>query len=311
MTAPAPHSPALEISCTTCGARVVVEEDLRTAECPYCASPHVVERPPQAGRPDPVFVLAFTLDRESATSIVNSWIKTRGPFVKSGLKEGVLERTRGVYLPSYLYGARAHASYTAKIGENYTVTVTYTTTDSKGRSVTRTRTETRTEWRDLAGRYERYVTDTLVTASKGIGNDELESVEPFDLRALRRYSSDLLAGWIAEEPSLAADECRRTAQSEMRESIGQDLAAFMPGDSSSNIRADVAFSDEVSHLVLLPLWVFALRYSEDEEPIRIVINGQNGQVGGRLPISWAKIGGVVLFSLLALAAFFVVVGVFS
>ncbi|MDP6740187.1 MAG: hypothetical protein QF404_09265, partial [Planctomycetota bacterium] len=139
----------------------------------------------------------------------------------------------------------------------------------------------------------------------------LESVEPFDLRALRRYSSDLLAGWIAEEPSLAADECRQTAQTEMRESIEQDLAAFMPGDSSSNIRADVAFSDEVSHLVLLPLWVFALRYSEDEEPIRIVINGQNGQVGGRLPISWAKIVGVVLFSLLALAAVFVVVGMLS
>ncbi|HIF41945.1 MAG TPA: hypothetical protein EYQ74_12705 [Planctomycetes bacterium] len=311
MTAPAPHSPALEISCTTCGALVVVEEDLRTVECPYCASPHVVERPPQAGRPDPVFVLAFTLDREAATSIVNSWIKSRGPFVKSGLKEGVLERTRGVYLPSYLYGARAHANYTAKIGEDYTVTVTYTTTDSKGRTVTRTRTETRTEWRDLAGRYECYVTDTLVTASKGIGNAELESVEPFDLRALRRYSPDLLAGWIAEEPSLAADECRRTAQSEMRESIGQDLAAFMPGDSSSNIRANVTFSEEVSHLVLLPVWVFALRYGEDEDPIRIVINGQNGQVGGRLPLSWAKIGGTVLFSLLALAAIFVIAGLLS
>ena len=311
MTSPAPHSPALEISCTTCGARVVVEEDLRTAECPYCASPHVVERPPQPGRPDPVFVLAFTLDRDAATSIVKSWIKNRGPFVRSGLKEGVLERTRGVYLPSYLYGARAHANYTAKIGENYTVTVTYTTTDSKGRSVTRTRTETRTEWRDLAGRYERYVTDTLVTASKGIGNAELESVEPFDLRALRRYSPDLLAGWIAEEPSLAGEECRRTAQAEMREDIGVDLAAFMPGDSSTNIRSDVTFSDEVSHLVLLPVWVFALRFSADKDPIRILINGQNGQVGGSLPTSWAKIGGAILFILLALAAIFVAVGLFS
>ena len=310
MTASAPHSPALEISCTTCGAQVVVEENLRTAECPYCASPHVVERPPQAGRPDPVFVLAFTLDRVAATTIAQAWIKSRGPFVQSGLKQGVLERTRGIYLPSYLYGARAQASYTAKIGENYTVTVTYTTTDSKGRTVTRTRTETRTEWRDLAGRYERYVTDTLVTASKGIGNAELESVEPFDLRALRRYSPDLLAGWIAEEPSLAEDECRRAAQSEMRETIERDLKAFMPGDSSANIRSDVTFSDEVAHLVLLPVWVFALRHSADKPPIRIVINGQNGRVGGRLPLSWAKIGGTVLVTLLVLAAI-IAVGVLS
>jgi hypothetical protein len=97
----------------------------------------------------------------------------------------------------------------------------------------------------------------------------------------------------------------------MREIIGQDLAAFMPGDSSSNIRADVTFSDEVSHLVLLPVWVFALRHSEDKDPIRIVINGQNGQVGGRLPLSWAKIGGTVLFTLLALLAIFVVAGLLS
>jgi hypothetical protein len=64
-------------------------------------------------------------------------------------------------------------------------------------------------------------------------------------------------------------------------------------------------------LVLLPVWVFALRFSADKDPIRILINGQNGQVGGRLPTSWAKIGGAILFSLLALAAIFVAVGLFS
>jgi len=311
MTAKAPYSPALEITCTTCGAQVVVEEDLRTTECPYCASPHVVERPPQAGRPDPVFVLAFTLDRAAATERVKAWVKNRGPFAQSGLKEGALERTQGIYLPSYLYGARALANYRAKIGENYTVTVTYTTTDAKGRTVTRTRTETRTEWRDLAGRYERYVTDIVVTASKGIGNDELESVEPFDLRALSRYNPGLLAGWIAEEPSLAADVCMREAQVETRETIERDLKAFMPGDSSGKIQAEVAFSDEVAHLVLLPVWVFALRYRDDKPPIRIVINGQNGQVGGRIPLSWPKIGLALVLFLALIAAVILIAGAFS
>ena len=37
----------------------------------------------------------------------------------------------------------------------------------------------------------------LFTASTGIPNVELAQVEPFDLRALRRYRPELVAGWIA------------------------------------------------------------------------------------------------------------------
>ena len=297
----APQSPALEISCETCGARVVVERGLRTAECPYCASPHVIERPPAEGRPDPTFVLGFTVDRASAEGIVGRWIKSRGPFVHGGLKKDVVERTRGIYLPTYLYSARAQASYRARIGENYTVTVTYTTTDSKGRSVTRTRTETRTEWRDLSGEYEAYVMDILVTASKGIGNEELESVEPFDLRALRRYNPGTVSGWIAEEPTLSPEKCIRMAEAETRDRVVRDLGAFMPGDSHSDLQVRVALNDEEAHLALLPVWVFAVRYSADKPPARILINGQNGKVSGRVPLSLPRILGISLLALLVVA----------
>ena len=210
--------------------------------------------------------------------------------------------TRGVYLPAYLYGARARADYRAQIGENYTETETYTTTDSKGKSVTRTRTVVKTEWRSLSGLRDSYVLDVVVTASRGVPNQELEAIEPFDLRALRRYSPALLSGWIAEEPSLLREQCVAQAHGEAEDGIGRELDGFMPGDSHRALEYRVAVEDETADLVLLPLWVFAVRYAEDKPPVRILLNGQTGSIGGRVPLSAIKITLAILFVLTLVAA---------
>jgi DNA-directed RNA polymerase subunit RPC12/RpoP len=284
----------LDIHCSACGATLTVEAHLRTANCPYCDSPSVVERPPSTNRPDPMFVLGFGVVRERAESLVQRWIKSRGVFAHSGLKTATLEKIRGVYLPAYLYGAIADTDYDAQIGENYTVTETYTTTDSKGRAVTRTRTVVKTEWRHLSGQHTCYVLDVLVTASNGIPNAELEAVEPFDLRALRRYTPAVLSGWIAEEPSVSKDDCFGLAHDESVEKVGDALGKFMPGDSYRDLNYRTTVRDEVIDLVLLPIWVFAARYAEDKPPVRILVNGQTGEVQGRVPLSKIKITVAIL-----------------
>ncbi len=295
---------AVQISCDTCGADLVVEEHLRTSACPYCASTSVVERPPTADRPTPTFVVGFQLDHEAAVAIARRWLDSRGPFSHPGLKRAVVESTRGVYLPAWLYGARASADYTAQIGENYTVTETYTTPGSKGKPPqTRTRTRTETEWRSLAGDYDTYLVDVLVSASRGVSNAQLEAVEPFDLRTLRRYQAALLAGWIAEEPTLSREECLRKAHDEALESIERRLSAFMPGDRQRDLRAQVQLDDELLHLTLLPLWVFSVRYTPEKPPVRLLINGQTGRTAGRVPLSWPRIAlGILLLIALVMAA---------
>ena len=304
-TSPTGHD--LAIDCRTCGAQVVVAADLRTAECPYCASPSVVERPPTADRPAPAFVLGFVVDHARARQIALRWLKTRGFFARSELKRAVPDRVRGVYVPAYLYGAVARSSFEAEIGEDYTTTETYTTTDSKGKSVTRTRTVTKTEWRHLSGRHETWLQDVVVTASKGITNPELEEVEPFDLRALRRYTPAALSGWIAEEPSRTHAACLALAHDESLDRIGRDLESFMPGDSHRDLRYSTSLEDEIADLVLLPVWIFAVRYDEEHPPVRILINGQTGEAWGQAPRSPLKITLAVLLGLgvIALLAFLV------
>ena len=283
-----------EISCQSCGSTLVVESHMRTAECPFCASPSVIERPPSRNRPEPTFVVGFVVDQESAAAAVRDWIRSRGLFARSDFKNAAAECTRGVYLPAYLYGAIADTQYSAEIGENYTETETYTTTDKDGKTVTRTRTVTKTEWRSLRGMHSCYVLDVIVSASKGVSNDALEAVEPFDLRALRRYEPSFISGWLAEDPSQSQEVCFGLAHDESVDQVGRQLPDFMPGDRHTDLKYSVRLRDEVIDFVLLPVWSFAVRYHEEKPPVQLLVNGQTGRVGGRVPISVIKVTTAVL-----------------
>lgn len=278
----------MTLSCGQCGATLVFE-GVRSQNCPYCASPNFVERPAVAERPDPTFVVTFTGDDKVARRHLDAWLKSRSLFSDGRIKRARVEALRAVYLPAYLYSAVSVSDYSAMIGEDYQETETYTTTDSEGNTRTETRTVTRTEHRALAGRYRGYVADVVVSASAGLSNTELEAVEPFDLKQLRRFSPALVAGWITEEYSRGADECMQLSRGEASGQIGSRLGPFMPGDRYSDLSFKTTVQWESMEPVLVPVWVLAVRYRDDKPPLRVVMNGQSGKVTGDVPLSIWKI----------------------
>jgi hypothetical protein len=288
-------------ACQNCGAGLAFE-GVRTETCPFCASPNFVERPPAQGQPDPQFVVTFVGDGEVARRALDRWLGSRTIFADSRLKKAKVEDIKGIYAPSYLYSAVARSDFTAQIGENYTETETYTETDSQGHTHVRTRTVTRTEYRPLAGQHVSYVTDVVVSASAGLTNAELEAVEPFDLKQMRRYSPALVSGWIAEEFARPPSECEKSSRGEAVDQIGGKLRRYMPGDSYSDLTWRTRVSWESLDPILVPVWVFAVRYREDKAPLKVVINGQTGKISGKVPLSWIKIVATILFVLGAVAA---------
>lgn len=294
--------PATVLACQNCGAAMRVPEHAMTTVCPHCASPSVVARPLSLDHAPPLFVLPFVFGREAALDTVKHWLKNaRGIFTHSGLRKATVDDVRGVYVPACLYGAVAWSDWSANIGEHYTTTETYTTTDSKGNSVTHTRTVTHTEWRPLAGRRATYVHDVLVTASASVGNAELEGIEPFDLRALRRFVPAAIAGWWAEEPTLTIARCAELARGEAVQHVGRELSEFMPGDSSQELQHSTRFEHEVLDPVLVPVWVLAVRYDATKPALRVLINGQSGRVLGHVPLSWQRIVAAIVLVLLVVA----------
>jgi hypothetical protein len=291
---------SVTFACNQCGAGLAFE-GVRTTTCPYCASPNFVERPASAGQPDPAFAVAFAGDAVWARQRLEAWLGGRRLYADPALRRATVEDLRGIYLPAYLYSAVARSEYTASIGEHYTETETYKTKDAQGNEKTETRTVTRTEYRPLAGHHIGYITDVIVSASIGLDHRTLGAVEPFDLRQLRRFSPALVSGWIHEEFSRDADECRRASRSEAIDAIGEKLRAFMPGDSYSDLAWQTSVEWESLDPILVPVWVFAVRYREDKPPLRVVINGQTGAIAGKVPLSWWKItlGIVVVLAVLA------------
>ncbi len=293
----------MNLSCQSCGAQLVVADTLRTTTCPYCAAPSVVERPPAPDRPPPTFALGFVQTPRKARELARENLLRRSFWAPSIIRNASVEELRGIYVPAWLYSALAESDFSATIGEDYTETETYTTTEN-GKTVTKTRQVTRTEWRPLRGRHAEYVPDVLVTASSGLPNDELEHIEPFDLRALRRYDDALVAGWISEEPSLPQAQCQQQAQAEVVQQLRKRLASFMPGDSHRDLQYSTRFQQESLVVCLLPVWVLALRHDPKSPPLRFLVNGQTGKVYGRVPVSWVKVLIAVVLALLVLGGLF-------
>jgi len=299
-----------EISCSSCGARFAVAAERLTADCPFCASHAIVDADAGAGgaAETPSYTIPFVLDPDQAREKLAVWKRTRGFFRHSGIRHAKVLEAKGIYLPVWLYSAAAFTRFAAEIGEDYTVTETYTTTDSKGNSVTRTRTRTKTEWRDLQGKHDAYVLDILVTGSTGIPNDELENIEPFDLRALRKHDASLVLGWIAERPTLDFDKSRDLAEQEAGAELERRLNAFLPGDSHRALRFDTDLRNQDFDLLLLPVYVFVVRHAEDQPPIRVLVNGQTGRCHGTAPLSLKRIGAVVLAAILLGFLFYLFAG---
>jgi hypothetical protein len=283
--------------CQGCGAALRVDPSVRTATCPYCDSPQVIERPPDATRPEPVFALGFSVGKNVAHEKVRAWLRRRTAFARSGVHNARPEEVKGVYVPAYLFSGIARAEYSAEIGETYYETQTVGTGKNR-----RTQTVQRTEWHSLRGPYAAYLSDVLVTASRGVNNDELEAVEPFDLRQMVRYTPAVISGWVAEEASMDPAECAALGRAEADAAIAQRVRSFLPGDTQQNLQQRTQLESEALDLCLVPLWIFALRYAPGSPPMRVLVNGQTGKVHGAVPLSWVKITLTILVALAAVAA---------
>jgi hypothetical protein len=289
----------LSLECKSCGAALALATTQRTATCPFCASPNVVDRPRSIDRPAPRFAIGFTVTRERAQAAVREWART-GLFRHSGLDAANIAEMAGAYVPAFLYSAASEASFTANIGEDYQETETYTVMVD-GKPQKRTRTVTKTEWRALGGQWAGYVHDVLVTASRGVSNVELEALEPYDLGSMRRYTPALISGWIAEDPSMEHSQCLALARKEAEAVVGQRLRAFMPGDHHSALAYEWRSTGESLDLVLVPVWIVAVRHRPDAPPLRVLVNGLSGKlVSGRKPLSWWKVTLAIALAVIAI-----------
>lgn len=278
-------------SCPNCGAVVEFQGANHAKDCPFCATPVVVDTGTQR-HIKPQALVPFVITEPQARDALTKWLGSLW-FAPNGL----LEYTRkgrtmaGIYVPFWTFDADTASRYTGQRGEYYYESRTVTV-NVNGRSEQREERVRKTRWYPAAGQVSRDFDDVLVMASSSLpewmGND----LTPWDLGKLEAYSPDFLAGFQAEGYTVGLADGHGKARARMEKIIEDDVRRDIGGDEQRITQINTRFDDETFKHVLLPIWTAAYKYAG--KSYRFVVNGQTGEVQGERPYSWWKIGFAVL-----------------
>jgi len=279
--------------CPNCAAQVEFQGHKHATECPFCATPVVVDTGTNR-HIKPRALLPFALSEEVARDAMKDWLGSLW-FAPNGLQDYARKGRRmdGIYVPYWTYDAETRSSYQGQRGTVYYVTKTITV-DGKRRQTQ----VPKVRWRSASGRVSRFFDDVLVLASKSLPKKYTDALEPWDLSALEPYAPEYLAGFRAEAYAISLEDGFREARAHMDRIIERDVKFDIGGDRQRVHNIDTSLSDLTFKHVLLPVWLAAYKYRG--KTYRFVVNGRTGRVQGERPYSAIKITFALI--LLAIAA---------
>ncbi len=277
-------------SCANCGARITVDEAVQASQCPFCATPIVLDTGAHR-QIKPRGVLPFSLEEAAARRAMTDWLG-RLWFAPGGLQKYARKgrKLQGIYVPFWTYDADTRTRYTGQRGTAYYVTRTVMR-DGKRRTIR----QRKIRWRPVSGRVARFFDDVLILASRSLPKRYTDALEPWPLAAMEPYRPEFLAGFMAEGYTIELEEGFDEARRHMDRVIRRDIRFDIGGDEQRIGSVDTTISNVTFKHILLPVWTAAYRYRG--KTYRFVVNGQTGKVQGERPWSVWKIALAVLAGL--------------
>ncbi len=300
-----------QVTCTGCGAVILLQDQVATDKCPYCAT-HLENKPESAqAMIPPGGALPFKIEKRVAVQAFNEWIGKRW-FAPTGLKQFAnLGQLSGAYLPFWTFDSMTYTHYEGERGDDYTVTENYVETETynekdadgtdvtRSRQVPKTRQVTHTRWTSVAGEVEQFFDDILIQASRSIPEGLCQHLPPWDLQGLEEFRPEFLSGFLTERYTVGLRDGFDRAQAIMDAEIRGLCSRDIGGDHQRLHQVRTQHVGVTFKSVLLPVWLASYRYQD--KPYQILINGRTGKVAGNRPYSWVKISLFVLFLLAVLA----------
>lgn len=272
-TAAAPAPSMVIYNCPSCGAELICDETTVATSCPYCDN-HAVIPTRYSGEFKPDFVLPFAKTKEEAIAALKSHYKGR-PFLPDTFTDGNhVKEVKGVYVPFWLFDGSASGSASFE--------------------ATRSRTY-------LSGNYRVTETDHFdvyrsgsisflgipVDASTKMPDDYMDSIEPFDYRALVPFSPAYLPGYLADKPDVDVEACGERADARAEVTVLDNLRDTVVGYEMVLERgSSTGVVRERSHYAMLPVWMLSTRW--EDAPYLFAMNAQTGKMVGNLPVDKRK-----------------------
>ncbi len=282
-TAPSHMDEQVEFVCNSCGARVVTDKNTSATFCAFCGSPALVgQRLTNEFKPQ--YMIPFKVSREKAEKAFMKWAGG-GKWTPFGFvsKKNITKLT-GLYVPFWLFNIKAHIDIEAS-AQDISYSGEYRTT--KYYQVTR---KGDVEWKNIPLDGETRIDDKL-----------MEAIEPFNFEKLIPYDYDYIPGFYADRYDQDAQALAKRATDRgisgmddiINTSIGKKYDRHKITKNQSMITSMAA------HYALLPVWFMAYKYHN--KMYYFAMNGQTGEVAGKVPVSTVKKTGF-FFIALAVAA---------
>ena len=269
--------------CPSCGAQLICEESTAAASCPYCGN-HTVVPGQFSGALRPDFIVPFKLSKEEAVKALKSHYKGKFFLPKSFISENHVQEIRGIYVPFWMFDGEAEgdAHYEATRSRTYR-SGDYEITETKHYDVYRAGTVT----------FEKVPVD----ASSKMPDGHMDSIEPYDYKELKPFSTAYLPGFLADKFDVTVEQSRQRADQRCEGTLASALRGTVKRydlcilrDSSVHLRRGKV------HYALMPVWMLNTKWHGKD--FIFAMNGQTGKLVGDLPVSWGKFWG--LFAAIAL-----------
>lgn len=273
-------------ACSNCGARTIVSRKDIAPVCPYCGAHNIVEQKDLVGL-KPNAVLPFLIDAKTAAEKFKAWARRRFFAPRKYKKSAKAEKIRGNYFPAFTFDSDTFSSYNGRLGKYYTVTV---------RRNGKTYTEQRIRYFYISGTYSKFFNDVLIYANRNKDEKTMGKLLPFATDYAQKYNDDFIYGFGASQYEKEGTECWGEAQGKMREYVKNAILAQYTYDIIDSLNINMSFGRVTYKYMLLPVYIGHSKYRK--KLYNFFVNGQNGNVAGKTPVSPVKVTALVLLGLL-------------
>ena len=256
-----------EITCNSCGATVITDENTSAAFCCYCGSPALVgHRLRREFKPD--YIIPFKLTREEAEAKFMEWGRTNKYVPSDFMNEENIKKLTPLYVPFWLVDSKCDAEFYGT-GKIYDKAGCRKTIFSLHRNL------------------KFFLKRVPFVGAKKMNRLLMEAVEPYDYSELVPYNDAYLPGYYAERYNLRPADMAQNVIWRL-ESYARQSCNAMSFDYKDVDLHDgyIDISDCKYSYALLPIWF--LNYQSEGVYHGFAINGQTGEACGKLPYSKIK-----------------------
>lgn len=259
--------------CSNCGAEVIADSNTIVTSCVYCRSTTVLKDKLQ-GEFHPDYLIPFKNTKEDAIIAFKKLKNGRILMPKEFNNPNNIKEMSGVYIPFWLYDYDT----VGEIDANCDKVSTWESGNYKY-----TKTDTYKVVRGGKMSFE----SVPVDGSKKFKNDIMNSIEPFDYKALKEFNYSYLSGFLAEKYDVTKEEAEEDSIERIKNSFEDEMKGDIFGyDSISVTNKNININKKACYYVLLPVWMLNIKYKN--KTYTFAMNGQTGKIVGNIPIDKKK-----------------------